>query len=374
MVRRALRHVALFAFVVLLLLGIAPAAHAEGKPVLSLPTPRGETWDIIQGYNCGTHDGWGRLSFDLVNSDGRTYGAPVYAAADGTIFFYAPASGSLILAHGDGYYTMYTHLSQRIDAPTGTFVERGQKIGEVGNTHIYPTVPHLHFTFFKADGAYATNRRALELSFADGYDFPEDGSCNQYGGDVVTANGNEDTTPPTLAWSNLPAQTWLNAGRLSWTVSDDNAVAGFSQAWDHEIDDEHPHFEGALEGYLDLEIGKHVANIKAWDQAGNTATFNREIWYDPTPPSAPRANKGSQALGDQNFVVSWQASTDSVSGIKGYQLYFGSDQNGTSEWFVTEPLVDVGVKPAGTYYLRVRAQDNASNFSDWQTLGTYTVK
>src|SRR5690349_12873359 len=64
----------------LLALFILPAAPAHAAPQLSLPTPPGETWKVIQGYGCGTHGAWDRYSLDMTNADGRTYGAPVRAA------------------------------------------------------------------------------------------------------------------------------------------------------------------------------------------------------------------------------------------------------------------------------------------------------
>ena len=37
----------------------------------------------------------------------------VSSAADGTIWAWTGRSGTLILQHGDGFYTMYTHVSNR---------------------------------------------------------------------------------------------------------------------------------------------------------------------------------------------------------------------------------------------------------------------
>src|SRR5689334_8197385 len=59
-----------------------PAGQAQAAPQLWLPTPPGETWKVLQGYGCGSHNGWDRYSLDIVNADGRTRGAPVRAAAD----------------------------------------------------------------------------------------------------------------------------------------------------------------------------------------------------------------------------------------------------------------------------------------------------
>jgi murein DD-endopeptidase MepM/ murein hydrolase activator NlpD len=73
-------------------------------------------------------------------------GTAVLAAAAGEValtgdFFFA--GRSVFLDHGDGLLTMYFHLSE-IDVEPGTLVERGQRIGRVGQSG-RATGPHLHF-------------------------------------------------------------------------------------------------------------------------------------------------------------------------------------------------------------------------------------
>ncbi len=104
----------LLRLLILALFLVAPSTPAYAAPGLWLPTPPGEPWTIIQGYGCGTHGGWDRYSLDLANRDGRTYGAPVRAAADGRIWSWTGKSGTLILDHGDGFYTMYTHMASAV--------------------------------------------------------------------------------------------------------------------------------------------------------------------------------------------------------------------------------------------------------------------
>ena len=73
-------------------------------------------------------------------------GTPVVATADGLVISskYNGSFGHYIeISHGNGYKTVYGHLSKR-DVPKGRYVVRGQKIGEVGNTG-KSTAPHLHY-------------------------------------------------------------------------------------------------------------------------------------------------------------------------------------------------------------------------------------
>lgn len=78
----------------------------------------------------------------------RSPGAPVYAAASGTVTF---AGGSsccsyglyVVISHGNGLETLYAHLGS-LPVSQGAYVEQGQVIGYVGLTG-YTTGYHLHF-------------------------------------------------------------------------------------------------------------------------------------------------------------------------------------------------------------------------------------
>ena len=77
---------------------------------------------------------------------GASMGAQVIAAAAGkvTTVSYNSARGYFIVVdHGNGYVTLYQHLSRQ-DVKVGDMVRAGQQIGAVGETGI-STAPHLHF-------------------------------------------------------------------------------------------------------------------------------------------------------------------------------------------------------------------------------------
>ena len=175
----------------LLLLALAlllSPAHAQAAPQLWLPTPPGDPWVIIQGYACGTHDGWDRFSIDLARADGLSRGAPVRAAADGTVFAWVEPSGTLLVQHGEGFYTMYTHMQHATIMERGAAVSRGAVIGTVGDRGA-PGTPHLHFTAFTAAGYPSESPQSIALSFADGFALPDTGGCDQHNGEILKAAG-----------------------------------------------------------------------------------------------------------------------------------------------------------------------------------------
>lgn len=74
-------------------------------------------------------------------------GTSVYAPAD-AIYKPCPRGGGfgiwVMLDHGDGHWTAYAHLDERLDAGWGTKLKAGDKIGIVGLTG-FTTGAHLHW-------------------------------------------------------------------------------------------------------------------------------------------------------------------------------------------------------------------------------------
>ncbi|MDQ6763719.1 MAG: M23 family metallopeptidase [Bacteroidota bacterium] len=73
-------------------------------------------------------------------------GAPVKAMAKGQVLFAGERGGfgnCIILKHGNGYETLYGHLSKILVRP-GQKIDIGQRIGDIGSTG-RSTGPHLHY-------------------------------------------------------------------------------------------------------------------------------------------------------------------------------------------------------------------------------------
>lgn len=369
----------------LLLAGWSGAAHlASATPTLWLPTPPGETWKILQGYQCGTHTHEDQYALDLANSKGRTYGAPVRAATSGTVWYWGGGSGTLILSHGGGFYTQYTHMQKAYVSAKGTEVKRGQVIGEVGDRGS-PGVPHLHFMAFTGKGVSASGRRSMPLSFAEGYSFPVVGGCNQHGGKTVVADG--DAVPVAVdtgmqVATSMEANHWYSADQAI-AISGGGVAGGYSIAWDGEPAADKPQIAAAT-GTVQLAAGSeglHTLSVRGWAADGTqTVVKIGPFGYDVTPPSMPglvSASDSSAAYSlaaDAPGVLEWQSARDEASGVAGYRVYLGPDEQGTSDWFTEQPTVSTPKLAAGSYLLRVQPIDYAGNVGAWTTLGAVESK
>ena len=77
-------------------------------------------------------------------------GTPIYASMSGKVItagINRVYGNYVIIDHGNGYQTLYAHMS-KIIATKGQWVSQGTRIGLVGSTG-YSTGPHLHFTVYK---------------------------------------------------------------------------------------------------------------------------------------------------------------------------------------------------------------------------------
>jgi LysM repeat protein len=118
----------------------------NGRKDLSLPKPNLDpdyplAWPISGRITQGYQDNHPAL--DL----GAPYGSKVYAADAGTVIYTRWARTgygfTVIIDHSNNLRTIYSHLKGAL-VESGTYVKRGQTIGEVGSTG-NSTGPHVHF-------------------------------------------------------------------------------------------------------------------------------------------------------------------------------------------------------------------------------------
>ncbi len=356
----------------LFLITIVTPRPLQAAPALILPTPPGEDWRILQGYACGTHNSWDRYSLDLAQVNGPTYNAPIRAAAGGAVWYWESGSGTLILRHGGNFFTMYTHLARAVSTQPGRYFQAGETLGFAGDRGS-PGVPHLHFTAFTARSDGWSGKQSVPLRFAEGYDLPEIGGCNQHGGKILRA---ASIKAPEVAFRSAaqPGQWYTTDQRIEFVVA--WGGGGLSQAWNREPPGDAPMFARVTDGYAqiaDAGEGMHTLKVRAWGPDGRVtlAEFG-PIGYDVTPPSAP-APFGDLSAPAGPVALQWQPASDAHSGVKGYRIYVGANPEGASDWFTAEPAVKTEPLAPGRYLVRVQALDVAGNAGPWITLGAITV-
>ncbi|GIV83673.1 MAG: hypothetical protein KatS3mg052_0680 [Candidatus Roseilinea sp.] len=153
------------AAVIVLMASVAPTAHpalaqGEARAVFGLPfaePPGPDTWLLGQVYGNTTgafarRREWYRAGQGIhfgIDFSARC-GTPIVAIGDGVVLKVdAPEHGSaphnLLIAHPNGYVSLYGHLLERPPLRVGQRVRRGQVIGLTGDPDLTCTSrPHLH--------------------------------------------------------------------------------------------------------------------------------------------------------------------------------------------------------------------------------------
>ena len=130
-----------------IILDAAGAQHIGPVPPFLGTLLRRPVWgEITSGYGWRIHPIFQTPEFHTGIDIAAPWGAPVEAPADGTVIYAGqmPANGVLlILNHGNGFSTTYSHLSSYA-VRAGEHVHRGQRIARVGSTG-WSTGPHLFF-------------------------------------------------------------------------------------------------------------------------------------------------------------------------------------------------------------------------------------
>jgi len=107
-------------------------------------------WPTSAPYTITSKYGWrwGKLH-EGIDISGTGYGSPIKAANNGVVYQsgYTNINGNyIVLAHSNGYYTMYAHMATRYKS-AGAVVYAGDVIGLMGESG-FATGVHLHFAIY----------------------------------------------------------------------------------------------------------------------------------------------------------------------------------------------------------------------------------
>jgi murein DD-endopeptidase MepM/ murein hydrolase activator NlpD len=97
-----------------------------------------------------SYDGHPGYDYPIAGGDKKAPPVPILAVADGTVIranMGKKTLGEIWIDHGNGYCTMYNHLSEAfVDTGDNKDVIKGQQIGMSGSTGA--KYHHLHFSVF----------------------------------------------------------------------------------------------------------------------------------------------------------------------------------------------------------------------------------
>ena len=114
--------------------------------------PSASSYYVTSTFGMRLHPilGYTRMHYGI--DIGASYGTKIYAS-DGGVVITSEESYSygnyVMIAHGNGRYTLYAHMSQRL-VSVDDVVAQGDVIGYVGATG-YATGPHIHFEIYEND-------------------------------------------------------------------------------------------------------------------------------------------------------------------------------------------------------------------------------
>ena len=152
------------------------------------PVSGGE-WEVVQGYNNGTHTNRSSFaqyatSLDVARVDGNTAGEPVYAPISGSVRWVDRGSGGMLIDAGNGYGVALFHVTYDRSVGRGGSVERGQRIGTISGPggDGYQSMAHFQITVWEFVGGGHVATPFVGPNDIAGMEFPDDGRANQHMG------------------------------------------------------------------------------------------------------------------------------------------------------------------------------------------------
>ena len=168
--------------------GPAPAVATSESTGIAWPFSGGE-WEVVQGYNNGTHtnrSGFAQYKFSLdwARVAGDTAGQPVFAPVSGTIQWVDRGSGGMLVDAGNGYGVAVFHATLDRGLARGGSVVRGQQIGTISGPggDGYMSMAHIDITVWQLNGRAHEAVPFTGPNAIAGQEFPDTGGTNQHMG------------------------------------------------------------------------------------------------------------------------------------------------------------------------------------------------
>ncbi len=190
-----------------------------------------------------------------------------------------------------------------------------------------------------------------------------------------------DSTPPTVPGGLLRSVS-RNSVVFDWSDSSDAyGVAKYNLQIDNNNDFGSPVSDTLLKAsnssVSSMADGIYYWRVKAQDNTGNWSawTVGDSFTVDTTKPTVPAGL--TRTLNGKNVALDWNDASDATSGVKQYEVQVDNSNSFTTpEYFkqVAASQAYVENLAAGSYYWRIRTQDNSSNWSIWSEVANFTVE
>ena len=172
--------------------GLDPEAARRESTGIAWPMTGGE-WEVVQGYNTGTHTNRSdfaqyKYSLDWARVDGDTAGQPVFAPVSGTVQWIDRGSGGMLVDAGNGYGVAVFHVTLDRDLASGGTVAQGQRIGSISGPggEGYMSMAHVDISVWRLSGRSHESVPFVGANAIAGREFPDAGGANQHMGATVT--------------------------------------------------------------------------------------------------------------------------------------------------------------------------------------------
>lgn len=352
-------------------------------------------YDVNEAYAYGVNNAnqaKARMQeFGLLNSNGK--GGVVYLDVES----FDPTNTACVSATR-AYIQGWTKRMNELGI-MGTLYATSSNLNKAKIYNLSPVPPAVWIAEWSSTPGYNPNASPYGLRHLPDTYWSKDQRIRQYSGGLnetwggVTINIDPNVADgPVMALTNLPPSKPIVTASISgekgigdWYKSQVNV---FINAYDYgsgiskiyrKIDD------GPWKEYQPFGVngsGKRTVSFYAVNNAGLSSDVGTISFYvDNQAPVNPRIREiGCKAIdgapqafcSDANFV--WDGASDAGVGLNPentYQVYWGTNANGTSETTQTSRRFNPpAVPPKTPTYLRVRTQDRHGIWSQWQTLFT----
>ncbi len=190
-----------------------------------------------------------------------------------------------------------------------------------------------------------------------------------------------DTTAPAVPATLTPVIT-VNNVALDWTDSSDATSGLKNYLLQYALNDQ---FTGAVQRSITasnanvsgLADGVYYWRVQSVDNSDNGSDWitGDKFTVDTTKPNVPGGLTNTPD--GKSVTLDWNAASDATSGVKQYEIQVDNNINFNSlDAFkrVAGNQVSVDNLSAGTYYWRVRAQDNSGNLGDWSSPASFILE